>query len=44
MKKLLLENSGKPMSEQKEILNSTIEKWRGNDIQIDDIVVIGIRL
>ncbi|MCP4180134.1 MAG: SpoIIE family protein phosphatase [bacterium] len=44
MKSLLLENSNKPMLEQKEILNKTIEEWRGKEIQIDDIVVVGIRL
>ena len=44
MKNLLLENSHKPMKEQEGILETTIEKWRGKEMQIDDIVVIGIRL
>ena len=43
-KKLLLENAGKPMSKQKETLNQVISDWQGNLEQIDDIVVIGIRL
>ena len=32
------------MLEQKEILDRTIEEWRGNEEQIDDIVIIGVRL
>ncbi len=31
------------MQEQKEILNNTIENWKGNLAQIDDIVVMGIK-
>lgn len=31
------------MEEQKEILNTTIEEWRGEIEQIDDIVVVGLR-
>jgi len=43
-KELLLEIHHKPMSMQKEILNKTIEEWKGNNIQLDDILVIGIKL
>ena len=32
------------MSELKELLENTIEEWKGNEPQIDDIVVIGIKL
>ena len=43
-KELLLQIHGKPMSEQKEILNTTIEDWMGRVEQIDDILVMGMRI
>jgi PAS domain S-box-containing protein len=43
-KELLATISTKPMDEQREILNTTIEDWMGTTYkQIDDILVIGIR-
>ncbi len=33
-----------PAPEQKDILNSTIENWRGKLDQVDDILVVGIRV
>ncbi|HEY4799982.1 MAG TPA: triple tyrosine motif-containing protein, partial [Bacteroidia bacterium] len=33
-----------PVLEQKELLNNRIEDWKGNHSQVDDILVIGIRL
>ncbi|HAF27847.1 MAG TPA: hypothetical protein DCG75_02265 [Bacteroidales bacterium] len=41
---LLLEIHQNPMETQKEILNKTIEDWRGDYMQLDDILVIGIKL
>ncbi len=41
---LLLEVQNKPMEDQKRILNDTLEAWQGDVEQIDDILVIGIRL
>jgi serine phosphatase RsbU (regulator of sigma subunit) len=41
---LLLANVNQPMSYQNEHLNNTIEQWRGNLEQVDDILVIGIKL
>ena len=38
---LLLLNHAKSSQEQKEILNSSIEKWKGSLEQVDDITVIG---
>jgi len=43
-KKLLLENADKPMFEQKEILNNTFHDWKGKYEQIDDVVILGIKI
>jgi serine phosphatase RsbU (regulator of sigma subunit) len=41
LKELLLAINDKPMMEQKNILDSTIEAWRGDIEQVDDILIIG---
>ena len=41
---LLFEIHGKPLKEQKEILNSKLVDWMGDNDQVDDILVIGIRV
>jgi len=42
---ILLANYKKPMSEQKELLNSNFENWIGKDYeQIDDIIILGMRV
>jgi serine phosphatase RsbU (regulator of sigma subunit) len=41
---LLLETSLLTMTEQKEKLNETIINWMGINEQIDDMLVIGIRI
>jgi len=43
-KKLILENADKPMTEQKEILNQAFENWKGDLEQIDDVVVVGVKV
>ncbi len=43
-KKLLLEIHQEPMREQKNILDKTIGDWMGDTSQIDDILVIGVRV
>ena len=43
-KKLLLDNADKTMLEQKEILNTAFEDWKGDVEQIDDVVLIGIKI
>jgi serine phosphatase RsbU (regulator of sigma subunit)/Tfp pilus assembly protein PilF len=43
-KKLLLEIHDEPMEDQKQILDKTIVDWMGDNPQIDDILVIGIRV
>ena len=42
--KLLSSVYTKPMGEQKEILKKTIIEWKGNNNQLDDMLVIGIKL
>jgi len=41
---LLKTNSTKNMSVQKEILEKSINDWKGNLEQVDDILIIGIRI
>lgn len=43
-KQLLLSIQDKSMAEQKDILDTEIEEWRGETSQIDDIIVLGIRI
>ncbi len=43
-RELLLSIHQKPMEEQKEILNSKLEEWMGDREQVDDILVIGIKI
>ena len=43
-RKLLLEIQDEPMEKQKTILANNMEAWRGQIEQIDDILVIGIRI
>lgn len=42
-KELLLSIQPKSMEEQKEILDKTIEEWKGDREQTDDILIIGVR-
>jgi len=43
-REVLMEIKDLPMEEQGSILNDKIENWRGNYEQIDDILVIGVRI
>ncbi|MBU8893765.1 MAG: SpoIIE family protein phosphatase [Bacteroidales bacterium] len=43
-KQLLLDIHQKPMAEQREILNVKIDEWRGKWEQVDDIIIVGIRV
>ena len=42
--KSIYENYQKPLSEQKEILNRILVDWMGKNRQMDDILVIGVKL
>jgi serine phosphatase RsbU (regulator of sigma subunit)/streptogramin lyase len=43
LKNLLLQSQHLSMDEQHSLLDTTIESWRGNHEQVDDILVIGTR-
>lgn len=43
-RRLLLEIQDEPMEKQKRILTEKLRKWRGNVDQIDDILVIGVKI
>ena len=43
-KELLLKVWDKPMDEQKDIIIRTFDDWKGEMNQVDDIVVIGVRI
>ena len=44
LKKLLLDIYHKPMNEQKEILLTSYNSWKGELEQIDDVCIIGVRI
>ncbi len=44
LNELLVSISEKPTTEQKEILNAQLQEWKGELEQVDDILVIGIRV
>ncbi len=41
---LLLFIADMPLTNQKEILNDTFENWRGDNEQVDDVLIIGLRV
>jgi serine phosphatase RsbU (regulator of sigma subunit)/Tfp pilus assembly protein PilF len=44
LRDLILANSGKPMNEQKKVLDETWLDWKGDLEQLDDICIIGVRI
>jgi serine phosphatase RsbU (regulator of sigma subunit) len=44
LKSLLLSIASQPMYKQKNILSETLENWKGNLQQVDDILLIGVRV
>ena len=43
-KQLLLEIAHLPMTEQKDILENTLDKWKQGYSQIDDILILGFKI
>ncbi len=43
-KELLVQNGDKPLAEQKDIYNSYFEEWRGDNEQVDDVLLIGAKV
>ncbi len=43
-KEMLLQAHQLPMSQQKQILEEVFEEWRGENNQIDDVLVLGIKI
>jgi len=44
LEEFLIANHHLPMEEQKAILDQKIEKWKGSLEQVDDILLIGIKI
>jgi serine phosphatase RsbU (regulator of sigma subunit) len=43
-KQMLLDNANKTMSDQKNMLNTVFEEWKSGLEQIDDVVILGIKI
>ncbi|MGZ4159132.1 MAG: PP2C family protein-serine/threonine phosphatase, partial [Bacteroidia bacterium] len=43
LEKLLLSINEKSMEEQKQILSTTLNNWKGSMEQVDDVLIIGVR-
>ncbi len=44
MKQMFLEIHGQPMQKQREIVHKTLQEWMNGFDQVDDIVVLGVRI
>jgi len=44
LKDLIMKIYMKPLKEQKEILQTTFENWKGEEEQVDDVLIIGVRI
>ena len=43
-KELLLQNANLTFIDQKNVLNTSFETWRGKQEQVDDVLVIGVKV
>lgn len=44
LKEILLKIASSPSNEQKKILHDTLNDWRGSNEQVDDILLIGVKI
>jgi hypothetical protein len=44
MQKLLVSNNNKPLQSQKRELERAFIQWKGNLEQVDDVLIIGIKI
>ncbi len=44
IKTILMNHRAKPLSEQKEILEKEFQKWKGNLGQLNDVLLMGIKI
>ncbi|MBI5219033.1 MAG: SpoIIE family protein phosphatase [Bacteroidia bacterium] len=44
LNQLLSDNSNKPMDQQKDVLDTTFETWKGDYEQVDDVLIAGIKI
>ena len=44
LRKLITENKNLPMNEQHDAISETFDRWSGDYSQLDDVLIIGIRI
>ncbi len=44
LRRIIIDNKEKSFNEQLEIITSIFENWKGNNLQIDDITLLGIKV
>ena len=44
LKQVLVDASKAPMADQKEMILKAFNDWKGNEEQVDDVCLIGIRV
>ncbi|MCB0397618.1 MAG: SpoIIE family protein phosphatase [Flavobacteriales bacterium] len=43
LRKIMAESAGVSMEDQLTVFHSAVQKWKGNEVQVDDILLIGVR-
>ncbi|MBI4944991.1 MAG: tetratricopeptide repeat protein [Bacteroidetes bacterium] len=43
-KELIMSNQGKTMDEQKIVFNHAFEEWKGDQEQVDDVLIVGLKV
>jgi serine phosphatase RsbU (regulator of sigma subunit) len=44
LQQIIAEHHQKPMAAQKAVLHQSIEQWKGDQEQLDDICMVGVRV